>query len=1180
LLVVITMLVLFAVVALAFVYFASSEATASRHTREAQTAFRPDLDPELALSYVLGKLLYPSPDDATGVYNALRGHELVRLMYDYDDSNFNVLPFNGAGRAHTGNAPNMYPYGNPYNLDDFYLPSYVYYPGDGFLRDPGRKGSRPGLPAAGDNRGTYIGGANVSYTYPDLNNMFLAAVNAKGEMLIPSFHRPGSKQGAGFNWAVNPNTGQLQYYTLDDQTNPNWTNQQGKYMILRPRPQENPGFPYPADGGGDVKNIEGILGIPVPGKPGLYYNNDSIWMDIGFPVLTGPDGTKYKPLFAFAIVDLDGKANLNVHGNVRGRDNNGNIIHVSNQSWVNTEVSLARAMTTPGGQWQNIFVGNAGAPGVIPRYGPDKQPGKNLNGPGGSGEVPFVTAPSQVDYDATMAPNYLAAQPFLLPGMPGNTNTLFYPYPFYPPQTFTNGDAYERTNHPLKFNFFFPGALGADDRVFAVREMEALWRFGGTGSPAQNSDLFNLCPIDFANPRTRWLLATHSFDLSAPGAVPWLYTPLNNPNPYQMAANAIYPTAPALGSPPAPWATVPGTAIVPGVPLPAGTNITLSNNGEFDPTADPTLLKRRSVAALAALGRVNINRSVGSTPLQLPNYPAPGPDGRITDLASFNTAQTARQVLAQDLFSRLCWVTTGNVLPQDPNALKLYLQTLATTNATQYNALRWLAQLAVNIVDYRDSDDYSTPFNWDPNDTTGTAGGWVFGVEPSRAMLNEAYVEIDNVAADLLAGLPVPANYQVNFWAELHNPYTADPNRPDPVQPNNAAYNGAVRLRMPQDSNGNAPYATYQLILTQTTPAVHTQLVGTPANTQGNVTYPAGLGNTAQVLLPPAGKVDSDVIMPCAGAYNGVNAGNQGFYVLGPPSKFPGNNPNAPQATVQLPTMTYTVPAANVILNAANPQAGLPQFTLALQRLACPTLPPQPNPGAPAYNPYITVDYLEYIPSYNGLLNVGGKAATPNYANMYAWGRKQPFAAFSDITTDPNGNYVQAADSQVVRQTPDSANNAPAIQPYNNMPQNTFFRQNGVGPNAPGNPSPYGAAETLTLPFDWLTHLDRQLVSPMELLFVSGVAPHRVTQLFMSGGIAPNATQPFSHLAPWLDPNARIYRFLEYVETASKADGVVTGGRRPGQTVSTRSGTRKSSTPCSTPTAPPSSTTTARATRR
>ena len=156
-------------------------------------------------------------------------------------------------------------------------------------------------------------GGNAPYTYPDLNNFFLAAVNAYGQVLTPSYHR---------TWLFNPNN------AFNDMTNANWTNAQGKYLTLRPRPAEHPQFPIPDDATGDVKNLLWTEG-----------GNDSIWIDLGAPVMTAPDGTQYKMLFAPLIVDLDGRINLNTAGNILGPPT-----HVSNQGWGPWEVNLAKVL--------------------------------------------------------------------------------------------------------------------------------------------------------------------------------------------------------------------------------------------------------------------------------------------------------------------------------------------------------------------------------------------------------------------------------------------------------------------------------------------------------------------------------------------------------------------------------------------------------------------------------------------------------------------------------------------------------------------------------------------------------------------------------------------------------------------------------------------------------------------
>ncbi len=43
---------------------------------------------------------------------------------------------------------------------------------------------------------------------------------------------------------------------------------------------------------------------------------ESIWVDAGLPVRTAPDGRTYKPMVAILCLDLDGRLNVNAHGNV------------------------------------------------------------------------------------------------------------------------------------------------------------------------------------------------------------------------------------------------------------------------------------------------------------------------------------------------------------------------------------------------------------------------------------------------------------------------------------------------------------------------------------------------------------------------------------------------------------------------------------------------------------------------------------------------------------------------------------------------------------------------------------------------------------------------------------------------------------------------------------------------
>jgi hypothetical protein len=296
---------------------------------------------------------------------------------------------------------------------------------------------------------------------------------------------------------------------------------------------------------------------------------------------------------------------------------------------------------------------------------------------------------------------------------------------------------------------------------------------------------------------------------------------------------------------------------------------------------------------------------------------------------------------------------------------------------------------------------------------------------------------------------------------------------------------------------------------------------------------------------------------------------NSGFYVLGPKYGFPGVSdsdpsqvfatlcvkdipaPNAPNnQAYQAPFQQYrnSMVYEPGLLTQAAPNNDPGQFaqntkhTLFLRRLCCPGLPPNPTPDDPAYNPnlpvnpYVTVDYVENVPVNDGvqLDSNGVHAAMVPKQNRFSMGRNQPYAADR---------------SQQVPQKPVTA--------LMNQPQHTFFGvnvQNVTPANMPPaqqqeTPDPNNAGKGLRWPYDWLTFIDRPLISPIELLQVSAFKPHELTQQFMTGGTDPNTGMPlakFAHRAPWFDNNARIFRLFEYLSATSPMQWVPVGGRCTG----------------------------------
>ncbi len=150
------------------------------------------------------------------------------------------------------------------------------------------------LPGTADDRNPL---ANEDYDAADYQNMLLAAqvpnafMAGRTVQTIPSLHRPA-----------------LVNYFL--KSNPSLANnpQFVRRIVLRPLRALHPNFDgsnpdfHPVTGPWDVDND----GDGVP---------DSVWVDLGMPVRAAPDGRLYKPLFAILCVDLDGRLNLNAHGN-------------------------------------------------------------------------------------------------------------------------------------------------------------------------------------------------------------------------------------------------------------------------------------------------------------------------------------------------------------------------------------------------------------------------------------------------------------------------------------------------------------------------------------------------------------------------------------------------------------------------------------------------------------------------------------------------------------------------------------------------------------------------------------------------------------------------------------------------------------------------------------------------
>ena len=1190
LLIVLVMLALFAVVGLLFVSYSQSQATSAQVRRSGISTTNPPTlgagglssgagavyptDPKGVVNIALRNLLYPLGDTDDDLFVAARGYDMSTMVYGNRTGDVNCVPYNGIGSFHEGTSVGGL-------TDRSEVINYSYIPG-GFF-DPERTGSRTDSTAAGT--GIYVG-RNAAYTYPDRNNAYVAVIDPDtGMVLAPSFHRPALFGPQNLN-----------------QSNPNWTSPQGRYMLLRPRPQENPpvgslaGFHFPPpnpDGTitGDVQNL-----VYVDGRQ----RNDSIWMDFGLPVVDY-QGKKVKALIAPMIIPLDGRFNLLAHGNLKGTGQT----HASNMGFGPWEIDLG-ALT---GLNASAVIAN--------RYSNTITPGTAIvPSPRGSSQttLPFAAilppAQSRVDFDGAGT-----ATAWTLP-------TGVQSDPTWPTDPYGNADVAsgEADYHPGLFNPYQwdpenPTAPSnarsfplLDLREMAGRYSDKPRNYGspylGQTFPASLGETAGSGPNNPTDLR-RAMLTSISNSLARPGLAPNVFgdpswTGSLQPNPTPGTGFPVFDALPALDGPNASGFS--------------GTPSDILNGAPTDV---------RNIRA--SLGAVDLNRPLadyrdndpGDTTTLWPMDPS------TVTLTSYQAAQRDRQRLATDIFARLVVATGASAtVGIDPTSgVVLVTPTVAVTDP-EFAALRWLAQMSANIVDYIDSDDVMTTFVWNPVSASADAAfdsanvgatvrnqRTVYGVERPRLVVNETYAEVTNDPADKAATMGATLPFRVRFFVELLNPTSAsaspDPRSPLAVYDTNSmtAVDMATPLRYGTEG-------VYKLEVYHNATAVGTDLQS-PDNVTGEV-------STIPPMLAPdlstngnmtANGQFSEYVEPNSKTFNALGSGGRaGFAVIGPQiqnaggtnnetdtafapatdmdpwDKFlqvssdpnPGANPLDVSSGVTPPAaplsrMEYYVKSDETKMNdevkmEVVDQLNFSRHAVVLRRLACPYQPHNADT-----NPYITVDYMGQVKVHDAVkfakddddngttMTVSDRAGDINPDTNWAVGRAQPFAGFQGNVTA--GAFVE----DLARDLDPAGSPAPSLQdtltfaqqPTSGTQKVTLFRHNSTSDTLPTGPD-----ATLVTPFEWLVHLDRKLVNAVELMHVSGLKPHELTHEFARPN-ADGGARPFFHRhdvqhratgtavalqdGPLFNANSPLYRMFEVLTVKPWMYGIPNGGRVPGR---------------------------------
>lgn len=1161
-LIVVVMISVMAAVGSGFVLFAMREARLGLARKESEgggigTATRAP-DPTDTVNRFFGSLIYGVGDgngDPTELQNGIRGHEIARSMYGYDRAAYNVAigqaynaspqvlaatqslttPWAGVGRFREPIAtiPGLLDRGQVVN----YTPGIINIAGvpTAVLFDPEYMGQRPGMAVAGpipafDPTGrTYVNKA-AGYSFPDLKDFFAGALDpATGQVLLQSFHRPWLFGGL-------------------DAANPNWTLPHGRYMTLRPRPAEHPQFPrvppnFDGSYTGDVQNWPGGY-VFDPNTRQFHARNDSLWMNLGLPVITLPGNRRVQPLVAPLIIPVDGVFNASVHGNNYNRPNPADPLtwtHASYAGYAANEVNpslvlgaespqgLVRARDPNSFGWQlrNATNVRAYAPangGSLPTYAPVAWNGT------------AITAPPTYPAGGNLSgiPNFAAVGFQTANAAELNHPTLFSPTEWLGSgvntfRTFPLGDS-KRLN---RFGFT-PDWYSQADVTLPAPSLRGTFGAVFTVATPQNTPAGYTYRLDPAH-HNRALFTTRSYDLDRPKVVPSFVGPV-------LTLGADGKPAPLAAAPyPAPQATVAGS--------------------DF---AGPD----RWTNAMAVLGSVDINRPLAD--YRNLNDPANQPIAQPLSAANLgNVAQATadRQQLAADIFARLVAALGGGATVDTTTG---QVTVTAAANNPQYNALRYLAQLSVNIVDYIDNDDVNTLFNWNRAVPTEI----VYGVEKPRLVINEAYGELTNHPMDDAAGavgMPGPTrDIHARFWVELLNPTTTQAPATGPLG------TGAVPLNAYQIQIRREARTTGVPMANQNAPGTQAAyLFNNPANTTGSFDPTSGAPDATFTL-------GAGTLNPNDGQYSGAGIPAQGMVMVGPPTAAKGDEFNpTPGAglytgmVVSGPLQSAMAPAGGMGYTFGIPPNNNPFTTaefkrhiLLLRRLANPYLP-----FDAVNNPFISHDVIDCVPAFDAVHRGAPNATNRNprdpmnmagydpVAERFSVGKVQPYAAHAAATiADGAGVYnaytfahlTNAAFHSMVldqRALPAGANAERA-------PKNTFGRHNGIGGAPAGSTFTAGVlpslvnggnADTIMTPFDWLVHMDRPLVNQIELFQVRDTPSHRVSDQFVRvNGVAPGVTFDLGY-ARWQQTNNGIGRALEYLTVRPFTAGVAHGGRVPGK---------------------------------
>ena len=458
---------------------------------------------------------------------------------------------------------------------------------------------------------------------------------------------------------------------------------------------------------------------------------DAVWIDIGLPDQYDSQGRRFRPLVAYRIIDMDGRLNLNAHG---FRGDTANTDRLGGGYGV-AEVSLVPALAGTGTNL-NTIMNN--------RYGADNQPGAATNAltrdhfavqklfgyprTGNTTEFRFATS---ADLFSSGARGYSPV---------GGADVM---------PEFINTAGVVTDDNPYLSDFSIGGGVG--DSHYRATELEGLLRRNDIDADLINGRLDDLgVAID--------KVTTHSFEIAIP-AVPRSIAVLLRDELREEGFSSATTRRAAY-------------------------NI-FTSDFHTDPNSGQQFEMKYLSKDMLMGGRFNLNAFLG-------NGVDNNLDGRVDDINELaagtentrtppganitetqvgnptfdlNNDPATSDVSAKALMAKQLYMLALTVCGDDPPTTPAYPGANLVEQTELYR--KSVAQWAVNVVDFYDTDSTITVFEYDVNpfndptvtanlvdgnpftDTGETDRRLVYGVERPEVLITETFVHHDRQSEDL-----------------------------------------------------------------------------------------------------------------------------------------------------------------------------------------------------------------------------------------------------------------------------------------------------------------------------------------------------------------------------------------------------------------------------------------------